>query len=200
MPAFGTYRMVHPFGEAKEVNLDIKKYFNIQNQLRGFTLIELLIVIALLGALAIGLLATVDPFEQMKKGTDTTRRNITSEVYSAAIRHYATKGSFPWTENVVAMPLSADAMVSAGGYFDQIISAGELKTGFVELMGGNAGKIYLTSTADANDVRQNVAVCFIPDSKSFRNEANAKYSNVGAVETGCLATDAGGTACHWCIK
>ena len=31
----------------------------------GFTLVELLIVIALLGALAIGLLATVDPFEQL---------------------------------------------------------------------------------------------------------------------------------------
>ena len=182
------------------MNLAIKQYFKIQYQLRGFTLIELLIVIALLGALAIGLLATVDPFEQMKKGTDTTRRNITSEVYSAAIRHYATKGTFPWTEDVSAMALSDSAMVSAGGYFDQVISSCELKTGFVELMGGNANKIYLTSTADASGVRQNVAVCFIPDPKSVRNETNAKYSVVGAIETGCLATDAGGTACHWCIK
>ena len=40
----------------------------------GFTLIELLIVIALLGALAVGLLATIDPFEQLKK---------------AEIRHFA---------------------------------------------------------------------------------------------------------------
>lgn len=157
-------------------------------------------MIALLGALAIGLLATVDPFEQMKKGTDTTRRNITSEVYSAAIRQYATKGAFPWTENVSALALSDSAMVSAGGYFDQIISSGELKPGFIELMGGNSGRIYLTSTADASGVRQNVSVCFVPDSKSFRNEVNAKYSIVGNVETGCLATDSGGTACHWCVK
>ena len=34
---------------------------------KGFTLIELLIVIALLGSLAVGLLATIDPFEQLKK-------------------------------------------------------------------------------------------------------------------------------------
>ncbi|MFH0773343.1 MAG: prepilin-type N-terminal cleavage/methylation domain-containing protein, partial [bacterium] len=36
---------------------------------RGFTLIELLIVIALLGALAVALLAALDPLEQIKKGT-----------------------------------------------------------------------------------------------------------------------------------
>ena len=38
---------------------------------KGFTLIELLIVIELLGALAAGLLAAIDPFEQLKKGVDT---------------------------------------------------------------------------------------------------------------------------------
>ena len=48
--------------------------------LKGFTLIELLIVIALLGALAVGLLAALDPFEQLKKGTDTGTRNTVSEI------------------------------------------------------------------------------------------------------------------------
>ncbi|PJE63249.1 Tfp structural protein, partial [Candidatus Roizmanbacteria bacterium CG10_big_fil_rev_8_21_14_0_10_39_6] len=47
----------------------------IQKQKKGFTLIELLIVIALLGTLAVALLAAIDPFEQFKKGTDTARRN-----------------------------------------------------------------------------------------------------------------------------
>ena len=46
---------------------------------KGFTLIELLIVIALLGALAVGLLATIDPFEQLKKGRDTSKKNTVSE-------------------------------------------------------------------------------------------------------------------------
>ena len=134
----------------------------------GFTLIELLIVVALLGALAVGLLATVDPFEQLKKGNDTARRNTTSEVYNAAIRVYAAKGEFPWTTDVVAMPLSAAAMTAAtDGYLSQIIALGELKPQFVELAGaGNLGKIFLTSTAD-NGFIQNLTVCYMPESKSF---------------------------------
>ena len=58
----------------------------------GFTLIELLIVIALLGALAVGLLATIDPFEQLKKGRDTSLRNTVAEFYNANLRYYSTKG------------------------------------------------------------------------------------------------------------
>lgn len=179
-------------------NLQLTTYNKKRNV--GFTLIELLIVITLLGALAVGLLATIDPFEQVKKGTDTSRRNLTAEAYGGAVRHYATKSVFPWTTDLVAMPLSDTAMTSAGGYIDQIISSGEFKEGFVQLMGGNANNIFLTSTADGSGVRQNVSVCFLPESKSFRNEANAKYANNGNVTTGCLATDAAGTACYWCIK
>ncbi|MFS8159790.1 MAG: prepilin-type N-terminal cleavage/methylation domain-containing protein, partial [Candidatus Roizmanbacteria bacterium] len=62
----------------------------------GFTLIELLIVIALLGALAVGLLAALDPFEQLKKGTDSGVRNTVSEIQGAAIRFYALKEHQPW--------------------------------------------------------------------------------------------------------
>src|SRR3990167_9472884 len=63
---------------------------------KGFTLIELLIVIALLGALAVGLLAALDPFEQLKKGTDTGVRNTVSEFQGAVIRYYAIKNQMPW--------------------------------------------------------------------------------------------------------
>ena len=41
---------------------------------KGFTLIELLIVIAILGILAIALLATLDPFEQLRKSRDGAKR------------------------------------------------------------------------------------------------------------------------------
>lgn len=168
----------------------------------GFTLIELLIVIALLGALAVGLLATVDPFEQLKKGTDTSRRNTTTEVYNSAIRYYSVKSGFPWVTDVSAGAMSDSAMTTApSGYINQIISAGELKPEFIQLAGsGNLGKIFLTSTADGTGVRQNVAVCFLPESKSFGNDANSKFGRDGAVSSGCLATQAGGTACYWCIK
>ncbi|HEX7542609.1 MAG TPA: prepilin-type N-terminal cleavage/methylation domain-containing protein, partial [Patescibacteria group bacterium] len=68
----------------------------MKNFNKGFTLIELLIVIALLGALAVGLLAALDPFEQLKKGTDTSVRNTVSEYQGAVIRYYAIKNQMPW--------------------------------------------------------------------------------------------------------
>ena len=37
----------------------------------GFTLIEILVVVALIGALFLGILATVDPLEQLKKGVSS---------------------------------------------------------------------------------------------------------------------------------
>ncbi len=175
---------------------------HISNNSKGFTLIELLIVIALLGALAVGLLATVDPFEQLKKGTDTSRRNTTTEVYNSAIRYYSTKNNFPWTSDVSGLAISAAAMTSApSGYINQIISAGELKPEFIELAGsGNLSKIFMTSTADSNGVRQNISTCFLPESKSFANEANSKFGKDGIASSGCVSTSPGGTACYWGIK
>ena len=111
---------------------------------KGFTLIELLIVIALLGALAIGLLATIDPFEQLKKGRDTSTRNTTLEAYNAELRYYSTKATFSWptSSSFVAQPLS-----SLGSDITALISAGELKNQFIQLAGtGNLAKIFMSST------------------------------------------------------
>ena len=164
-------------------------------------MIELLIVIALLGALAVGLLATVDPFEQLKKGTDTSRRNTTSEIYNSMIRYYSVKNAMPWASNITALTANATLMTAdVTGYLKLVITAGELKTEFVDLAGsGNLSKIYLTSTADSNGVRQNVSVCFLPESKSFSNDANSIYGSNGITAAGCLGTG-GTTACYWCIK
>jgi len=51
----------------------------------GFTLIEILIVVALLGALVVGLLATLDPFQQVKKGADTATRNMAADIYRSFV-------------------------------------------------------------------------------------------------------------------
>jgi prepilin-type N-terminal cleavage/methylation domain-containing protein len=173
----------------------------------GFTLIELLIVIALLGALAVGLLATVDPFEQLKKGQDTSIRNTTAEIYNAAIRYYAIRNSFPWTEggtltNITGTRLSDTTMTSGGGYLDAIISAGELKPEFIQLAAGNLDSIYLTSTNDGS-IQQNVAVCFQPQSKSFMNDKNSKFSASAVIEGNCIGVNpgsAGASGCFWCVK
>src|SRR3990167_2280277 len=128
----------------------------------GFTLIELLIVIALLGALAVGLLAALDPFEQLKKGTDTGVRNTVSEIHGAIIRYYGIKNYMPWcTDADTCSDPSALQMDAAGGttIIDAIVSTGELKNDFAELAGtGTLGKIFVTGVnADAT-----VAVCYAP--------------------------------------
>ena len=65
---------------------------------KGFTLIELLIVIALLGALAVALLAALDPLEQINKGTDTGVRNTVAEISGSLVRYASVKsGIMPYT-------------------------------------------------------------------------------------------------------
>jgi prepilin-type N-terminal cleavage/methylation domain-containing protein len=104
---------------------------------KAFTLIELLIVIALLGALAVGLLAALDPFEQLKKGTDTGVRNTVSEVHGAIIRYYAVAGNkMPWDPSTSIGPIDLSTGYSTVG-LQKIVEAGELKSDFSTLAGGD---------------------------------------------------------------
>ena len=167
---------------------------------KGFTLIELLIVIALLGALAVGLLAALDPFEQLKKGTDTGVRNTVSEIHGAIIRYYGIKNYMPWcTDADTCSDPSALQMDAAGGttIIDAIVSTGELKNDFAELAGtGTLGKIFVTGVnADAT-----VAVCYAPTAKSFASDANTKYTNAGVTPNGTCPTNDPADNCYWCVK
>jgi len=158
----------------------------------GFTLIELLIVIALLGVLAVGLLATIDPFEQLKKGRDTSTRNMVEEFYNGALRYYSIKDEFPWgTESVASVALSAAAMSDT--YLQTIVDSGELKQAFLDASG--LGEVLVTSTTG-----DDLTVCFQPQSKAFRNDNNSKYDATG----GTLGTDVcpnpTSSLCHWCIR
>lgn len=166
---------------------------------KGFTLIELLIVIALLGALAIGLLATIDPFEQLKKGRDTSTRNTALEFYNAELRYNATRGTFSWptASSIVTDPLNASDMVST--YIPLLVNAGELKENFVTLAGtGNLANILATST-DAT----HIAVCFMPGSKSFQIDPATLYDQSGGTSiANCKSGTAGtgGTDCYYCVQ
>ncbi len=164
---------------------------------KGFTLIELLIVIALLGALAVGLLAALDPFEQLKKGTDTGIRNTVSEVHNAIIRYYAVAGNrMPWDPSASIGPIDLSSGYSAVGLYN-VVNAGELKADFSTLAGDRLRKITVIGT------RESVTVCFRPESKSFRTDPNTKY-NANGIEVGrgdavCGPTNSSAFSCYWCV-
>lgn len=174
---------------------------------KGFTLIELLIVIALLGALATGLLAALDPFEQLKKGADTGTRNLVSEIHGAIIRYYAIKNNMPWCPNgsagvgCLADPNKTSLDVSpmgpqatAGTALANIVQTGELKTNFSDLAITNLSKVFVTGS----QTNVTVVVCYKPTSKSFINDPNTIYTKDG-VNT-CGTADATHITCYWCVQ
>lgn len=178
----------------------------MKNFNKGFTLIELLIVIALLGALAVGLLAALDPFEQLKKGTDTATRNIVSEVQGSIIRYYGIKSHMPWCPTGAGATCLGDPTTgidlstspigpqsTAGTALANIVAAGELKADFYTLAGGNTARVFVTgSEAGATAI-----VCYKPTAKSFIADVNTKFTKVGAAT--CAAADPTQASCYWCV-
>jgi len=151
-------------------------------------LIELLIVIALLGALAVGLLAALDPFEQLKKGTDTGIRNTVSEIHGSFIRYYAIKNEMPWGVSGAYAGLASSTGFST--FLSAVIGTGELKSDFFSLAGTQLERIYVNGTSDT------LTVCFNPQSKSFRSDLNSKYTADGSADATCPNQ----ASCYWCVK
>lgn len=165
---------------------------------RGFTLIELLIVIALLGALAVGLLAALDPFEQLKKGDDTGVRNTVSELQGAVVRYYSVKNFMPWSGSTTVGPTDLSTGYSTLN-INSIVDVGELKSDFSTLAGGQLNKITLVGTD------QSVTVCFKPTSKSFRSDPNTKYDANGNDKgansvANCGQPTSNTFSCFWCVR
>ena len=151
---------------------------HISSKTSGFTLIELLIVIGILGILAAGLLAALDPLEQARKARDSNRRSGAEEVANGLERYYANAASFPWG-TVATGPSTLPA-----GIITTLVNVGELKQGFT--MPAQPASTGYILYGDANG---GVYVCFDPEARTGNVDQNSTYTDL------TTAPPAQGAAC-----
>ncbi|MCX6782845.1 MAG: type II secretion system protein [Candidatus Levybacteria bacterium] len=184
----------------------MKKVSNQKN--KGFTLIELLVVIGILGILVATLVATINPFEQIKKASDSNTKNVAVEYLNANIRYYTNHTEFPFHAAVEAQPTSCpipDGVVNnsslinpsgtpnhdLSGCIDMLIKDKELKDGF-QTVSGVLKRIVISF----DEVNKDLTACYKPESISQRNVlADCKYDSAGSpLPEGTI------DECYWCTK
>lgn len=189
------------------IDIYIMKLFSAHKNNAGFTLIELLVVIGILGILAASLVATIDPFEQLKKANDANTKNAMVEYLNANVRYYTTHSQFPWDDTANAQcynggtaPASTaldnpTIMLGTTGCIKALTAENELKQAYST--SSVLKNIYITYTAGTNELTG----CFQPESKSQQADANTQFDRDGTANaTKNCASTAATNGCYWCTK
>ena len=168
----------------------------IKSQL-AFTMIELLIVIAILGILAVAVLAAINPVEQINRGRDTGTRSDAEQLLSSIDRFYAYKGYYPWQTGpndgrdaqawmaVDAIDGWVDADTGGCNVLDKLANGdgstcdgtNEVKRSFVtKILETDYNHLYVYGRGQSGD---SVYVCFEPQSEGFMDEASTRCGTDG---------------------
>jgi prepilin-type N-terminal cleavage/methylation domain-containing protein len=202
------------------ISIYMRFNLNLFKRNSGFTLIELLVVIGILGVLAATLIATIDPFEQIKKANDTKVQNAAVEFQTALVRYYTGQNAFPWsvvgsdcangsgptlvtgstTVYQVATPVTLKVAV---GCITDLAKIGELKDSFSNAQGVLE---YIYVSTDATGLKP--TVCYLPTSKAGLADKSVIYiSKTGTVnsmitsgDTGSCPSNGGKATCYWCTQ
>lgn len=160
---------------------------------KGFTLVELLIVIALIGVLAVAVLAAINPLEQLNRARDTGMESDASQLLAAIDRYYATQEFFPWVkvepttykndtalartsarELIIGLCSTDCSSADPGG---DLLTQFELKSEFLNrkfiktsggLVPGVLDQLYLAKNTGASS---SVYACWVPTSNAKRAKA-----------------------------
>jgi prepilin-type N-terminal cleavage/methylation domain-containing protein len=146
----------------------------------GFTMIELLVVIAVIGVLAVAVLSSINPIEQINKGRDTRTRSDAAQLINAVDRYFATREAYPWNTNNSAVSGGYSGVGTVGSQFTHLDSTGaswawahiltlsdEVKLGYYNRIVNDDALYVQKATGEG----QTMYSCFRPRSNAFKQEA-----------------------------
>lgn len=187
---------------------------NINKLKKAFTLVELLIVIGLLGAIALIVIAAINPIEQANRARDTRFKADGGQLISAIDRYFTARSEFPWITSGTATSLdesfgfisaiSADVGIcaaagcTADGY---LLSTNELKSefrnrDFIQNSTNLDQQIMIGKDAGSSS---SVYACFIPLAKATRERsvADSKVYTLAADGTRTATTACDVATANW---
>lgn len=188
----------------------IRQDLRVYSNQAGFTMIELLVVIAVIGVLAVAVLSSINPVEQINKGRDTRTRSDAAQLINAVDRYYAIHEEYPWNVDNDGAETAGDGY-TAGAAYDEpndefnFVGAGSILTtehsitptvddwDWVDVLVSTAevkegfinrlkddNKLFIGKSDGYNET---MYACFMPTSKAFQQEAADNCEDGSTLDT-----------------